>query len=1020
MLLWSNYRHDTERAREALAVRAAGAAFSADSFLEERIRILSAIAQAEPVRTGDVPGMYAYFVRLGPERLGFTGGIGWIDAAGRIRSPGTPPVDLSDRDYVRHVLRTGTPYVSRAVMGRLQEHPVIVVAVPTNGIDNRLSGIVTGLVRLDMLLTVKALQPEQVTILDRAGQVIFDEGPIDEIRLPVDMTRLASMRDDPDGGVLDGVDDPSGRPDRVVGYASAPAGSWIVLDSRPSDEVYASANRTLRSGLSVLGLAALLALLGSALIGIRLDRLARAGEAARNEAERRRRNSDRLHRLTSSLAAAIDVAEVIEVAMREARDELAADRCSIFLVEETRAGVEFVVWPGFEDTLDTTGRIPVEVRVVCRDVIMRRESVFLESPQQIAAQYPELSALVGRPDGPAWIVLPLVAAGGALAAFFLAFDESRPVAEDDRRFLGTLAEQSGVALGRALLHEETEAAERGARLLSETAAAMEQEQTFDARAARLIDALVPDFADYASLEIPGEDGGYRPVVLATADRTLEPALRELRERHALDVGHPRSLAATAEANTPYVVEDVPAAIGDFELDERTLELVHRLDPRSYACLSLRGRNRPLGGLLVGMSTASGRRLTRRDLPLLRTLSERAGLILENAVLHERERAIAGVLQESLLPPELPEIPSVRLASAFVAGGEGVEVGGDFYDAFEADDSHYLVVGDVCGRGVEAATMTALCRYTLRAAALQQPSSGPARLLEILNRSILAQIPDNSQFCTVALVRLRARDDGTLAVTVASAAHPPLLVLREDGSVEQVQPLGGLLGVFPGVHFPELELVLEPGDGILLYTDGVVESRRGVELFGEERLLALVRSMPGATPNVLVDRIVSSIHHYAGGHLTDDVALLGARYAQVAARPRERAEPSFSLTLPAQPASLALLRTTLQGWLDEFGVGETAARDIVLACNEAVANATLHAYRESAGEVSIEARIKGGAVLIEVRDSGQWLERAQDGLPPDERGRGLMLMRALMDDVRVDRSDDGTSISLRRALHEAST
>jgi anti-sigma regulatory factor (Ser/Thr protein kinase) len=379
--------------------------------------------------------------------------------------------------------------------------------------------------------------------------------------------------------------------------------------------------------------------------------------------------------------------------------------------------------------------------------------------------------------------------------------------------------------------------------------------------------------------------------------------------------------------------------------------------------------------------------------------------------------VAGLLQQSLLPADVPEIPGVELASAYVAGSEGVEVGGDFYDAFHTSTGPVLVIGDVCGRGAEAAAMTALCRYTLRTAALEGPGNGPAHLLDVLNRSILAQLPDNTQFCTVAVARLSRLESGSVEVTIASAAHPPVICLRADGSVETVDALGGLMGVFPSSAFPESTITLGLGDALLLYTDGVVEARSGSELFGEERLVALVRRLHDTAADEIVNRVLSSIDSHASGRLADDVALLCLRNQGVAAGIGPYPAP-LQVSMSARPASLAPLRTSLRAWLDEAGVDESTGRDVVLACNEAVANAALHAYEPDGGAVHVHAEIDDGAVVVRVRDEGRWRATNGDIRSADERGRGFLLMRAVMDDVLVDRGASGTTVVLRRALQAA--
>jgi serine phosphatase RsbU (regulator of sigma subunit) len=224
--------------------------------------------------------------------------------------------------------------------------------------------------------------------------------------------------------------------------------------------------------------------------------------------------------------------------------------------------------------------------------------------------------------------------------------------------------------------------------------------------------------------------------------------------------------------------------------------------------------------------------------------------VENAQRYARERVIAQTLQGSLLPPSLPEIPGLELAARFNAAGDGIEVGGDFYDVFRAgEDEWCMVIGDVCGKGPEAAALTALTRYTIRAGALHERH--PSRVLGLLNEAMLEQRHDG-RFATVLYLRLIVGPGGRVRVVAASGGHPLPLLLRADGRVDAVGAGGTLLGVIENPVLPDAEVVLDPGDTLVLYTDGVIEVRSGgKEIFGAEELTSLLGTSKGLDPDALL-------------------------------------------------------------------------------------------------------------------------------------------------------------------------
>jgi len=232
--------------------------------------------------------------------------------------------------------------------------------------------------------------------------------------------------------------------------------------------------------------------------------------------------------------------------------------------------------------------------------------------------------------------------------------------------------------------------------------------------------------------------------------------------------------------------------------------------------------------------------------------------------------VVDALQRSLLPPHLPKIAGVEVEARYHASGEANEVGGDFYDMFRTGrrGRWVVVMGDVCGKGAEAAAVTGLARYTIRAAAMQQRK--PSKILGVLNQAIRRQGTDE-RFCTVALATLERTPSG-MNVTIACGGHPAPFVIRRDGSARQVKCSGTLLGIFGDPDLTDEAVLLEPGDAIVFFTDGVTESRGpGGEIYGTDRLGSLLSSCQNFSAAEIAERIEQAALRQ--GPPRDDIALL---------------------------------------------------------------------------------------------------------------------------------------------------
>jgi serine phosphatase RsbU (regulator of sigma subunit) len=262
-------------------------------------------------------------------------------------------------------------------------------------------------------------------------------------------------------------------------------------------------------------------------------------------------------------------------------------------------------------------------------------------------------------------------------------------------------------------------------------------------------------------------------------------------------------------------------------------------------------------------------VTPGDQLALEDLARMGSLAIENARLEERERHIARTLQASLLPPVLPEIDGLDVAARYLPGGEGTVVGGDLYDLFPLGDDWAFVLGDVCGKGAEAAALTSMVRFTIRAEAAHR--AGPGEVLSLLNEAILRQFSDG-RFCTVLHGRVRVGSEG-VRLTIACAGHPPPLVVGGAGSVQTVQCGGRLLGVVPAIELQTVDVQLEAGEALVCFTDGVTEGRGPGGMFGDGPLGAVLAANAGADADGLAEAVVRAVLDFQGGRTQDDLALL---------------------------------------------------------------------------------------------------------------------------------------------------
>ncbi len=364
--------------------------------------------------------------------------------------------------------------------------------------------------------------------------------------------------------------------------------------------------------------------------------------------------------------------------------------------------------------------------------------------------------------------------------------------------------------------------------------------------------------------------------------------------------------------------------------------------------------------------------------------------------YQRDHEVAETLQRSLLPESLPKIEGLQLDARYLPASASAAIGGDWYDAVELEDGRVaVVVGDVVGHGLRAAVVMGQLRTAFRAYALLGTS--PADTLARLNRLLMKE---SAELMATALYLLLDRDTGQ--VWFASAGHPPALVVSRDSEPRFLEGGRSLPLGTADVAYQQDEAWIERGSTVLLYTDGLVE-RRDTSLDDRLAQLATVAGIAGGELGDVCDQILGGL--LGGKRPSDDVALL-------ALRPEPPTAGSLELRLPAEAEALAQLRQRIGRFLDAAGADEQERFEITLAVSEAAMNAIEHAG-PGAAEFDVSATIRSGEFHADVRDSGRWRERRDD-----DRGRGLAIIEALMDDVQVSRQPTGTTVRMRRPVGRA--
>jgi sigma-B regulation protein RsbU (phosphoserine phosphatase) len=534
------------------------------------------------------------------------------------------------------------------------------------------------------------------------------------------------------------------------------------------------------------------------------------------------------------------------------------------------------------------GRIPLSSVLPAAEVIRTGQPVSVTSTAERRERYPDLDSLRVDLD-PSFVVLPLKdALGRPFGSMAVGFRDPDGVASGaDRALLENVAAQCALALDRARLADAVERDQEHLAFLDEISGTLSSSLDVDTALTQLAEMVVPRLADWCVVRLTASPGNPRALLgVAHVDATQVGPVTRLVHRLPRDLGAVGELGKALAAGRPYIrgarAAEMLAPLFDTPGDRDAMAAV---GVDALAMFPLQARGRLLG--VIAFGNRPGRPFTDAEASLAKAVASRAGVIVDNTRMFHEQSVVARALQDSLLPGRLPDIPGIELGARYLAAGRGLDVGGDFYDAFPADRNWWIIaVGDVCGHGVEAAATTGLVRHTIRSSAFDgvMPSTLLRRLNEMLLRNAAERdeigdddLPVSPRFCTVLVGAVQPTDSG-VDIILCSAGHPLPLVRRVAGSVVPVGIPGTLLGVTDDVTLSDTVVHLDPGESLVCYTDGLTDRRQGRRAFGEEGVVKALYQGKGLPADELARLIESEALGYVDDEPADDMAVLTLRAA----------------------------------------------------------------------------------------------------------------------------------------------
>jgi hypothetical protein len=439
-----------------------------------------------------------------------------------------------------------------------------------------------------------------------------------------------------------------------------------------------------------------------------------------------------------------------------------------------------------------------------------------------------------------------------------------------------LCDEQGETAATVMIIEDvtdSKSAELRSRFLAEASEMLASSLDYAQTLQNVAWSVVPQLADWCAVDLVDEAGAREQVVVAHADPERLKLAERLRAYGRLEFDRRRDPGDVLQTGRPALYNEISdEMLQSAARDETHLALLREVHMRAVLVVPLRTPARTLGVMTLVMSE-SERTFTWGDLEFAEQLAGRAAMAVENALLYRARAQIAATLQRSLLPERVPEIPGWAVAALYhPAGAEReVEVGGDFYDFVELDDGWLVIIGDVTGKGLQAATLTSLARHCTRFMCRIDPR--PSAVLQAIDEALVGY----GELALCSALCLRLRDD---EIVVSAGGHPLPLVVGRGGEVREAGRPGLLLGIPESGGWHDEVLTLGADETLLAYTDGATDARGADGRFGERRLRELLRSRAGDSPGALLAALDDALTAFRVGPEADDTAAVAIARSSV--------------------------------------------------------------------------------------------------------------------------------------------
>jgi serine phosphatase RsbU (regulator of sigma subunit)/anti-sigma regulatory factor (Ser/Thr protein kinase) len=713
-----------------------------------------------------------------------------------------------------------------------------------------------------------------------------------------------------------------------------------------------------------------------------------ATSAHRDRAEQRLREeshiAETLRRIGETLARDLDTQRVVQTVTDAATEATGAAFGAFFYNVQDAAGESYTLYALSGAPMEAFDRFglprntPVFGPTFAGEGVVRLDDVTADT------RYGQMAPHYGMPAGHlpvrSYLALPVHSrTGTVLGGLFFGHPEPGRFSEVHERMVVGIAAQAAIAFDNARLYESERTARTAAEsatsqlsVLSDASKILNSSLELDALLRDLGQLVTSKVSDYCIVDIANDDGSVHRLV-AAGEGAANQRIVELPTASA-DGGDPAGWFTEALRESGFS------------------DLVALNPPVSVLTTAMRGRESAEGRLALATCDRPGRVLTADDLGFVEELGRRVASAVHNARSFARQRTLAETLQHSLLPERLPQVPGLESAARYVAGGPGVEVGGDWYDVIQLSGGQIgLAIGDVVGKGERAAALMGNLRSALRAYGTDGRS--PAEVMERLNALLLDTGPDQMATAVDAVL-----NPETGLIRFVNAGHPPPLLAGPDGTAAFLEDTRGMpIGALPGAHYVESTATLQPGGLLLFYTDGLVEERAAPIDVGLDRLSRAVTSRRGDL-NDLCDAVLDEA--LAGRAAHDDTAVLAVRLPVLGTR--------YEVRVASNPSMLGPLRATIRRWLAAVGADEGESFEILVAAGELFTNAIRHGSGMR-GYFDVCADATDG-IRISVVNHGRWRERRGE-----VGGRGLQMVEMYTDDVVVTQRDSETEVRMSRRL-----